>query len=94
MSVSRASQVGRTLEKMMKRLSQTLQVVVGIKGELDRTVTSVRQRLADNPSLTQDPMGKEAMAAAEAAVSEVAPRLGHTRSRPRRFDSQYGRARR
>ena len=64
--------VGRTLEKMTKRCSQTLMVVRGVRKELLATQKSVRARLESNPSLTSDPRGKEAQAAAEAAVSDIA----------------------
>ena len=64
--------VGRTLEKQTRRLTQTLHVVRGVKIELRKCQASVRTRLETNPSLTMDPRGKEAQAAAEAAVSDVA----------------------
>ena len=61
--------MGRTLERIIKRVEQTLQVVVGVKEELYKCADSVRSRLETNPSLTRDPRGKEAFAAAEAGIN-------------------------
>ena len=63
--------VGRTLERMAKRVDQTLTVTRGVRSELEATAKSAKQRLQDNRSLTEDPNSPAGRAAAAAAVSEV-----------------------
>ena len=63
--------VGRTLERMAKRVDQALSITKGTRREMETTVESARTRLRQNVSLTEDPNSPAGRAAAAAAVSEV-----------------------
>ena len=63
-------EVRKTIHTMEKRVAQALSVAQGTKLELLETFKSCQKSLHHNPSLTSDPRGPEAMAAAEAEVNE------------------------
>ena len=63
-------EVRKTIHAMEKRVAQALSVAQGTKLELLETFKSCQKSLHHNPSLTSDPRGPEAMAAAEAEVNE------------------------
>ena len=68
--------VAGSVKGMIARLEQVLAVVRGQSSELCETAKSMQTLLRDNRTLTQDPNGKEATAAARAAVNELEMETG------------------